>query len=72
VRTGTPLADVAAIAPFLLGSVQVCDAPLRLGGQDPIEEAGFERGRPALERTRRVLEATRALLRSVAGAAAGA
>lgn len=46
VRTGTSLADVAAIEPGLFGSVQLCDGPMHIAQQDLIEEASASRMAP--------------------------
>jgi sugar phosphate isomerase/epimerase len=42
-RTGTPLAELGAIAPELFGSVQICDGPLQIDAQAAREEAAYER-----------------------------
>ena len=44
-RTGTPLAEVAALDPSLIGSAQVCDGPAK-APDDLLEEASFSRGIP--------------------------
>ena len=43
VRTGTTLAQVAAIEPALFGSVQICDGPLTIDPKTLAEEASAER-----------------------------
>jgi sugar phosphate isomerase/epimerase len=43
VRTGTPLSDVAAIDPALIGSFQICDGPLQITASELVEEASSSR-----------------------------
>jgi sugar phosphate isomerase/epimerase len=43
IRTATPMSDVAALDPALIGSVQICDGPKAIPDDQLIEEAGFSR-----------------------------
>jgi sugar phosphate isomerase/epimerase len=43
IRTATPMSDVAALDPALVGSVQICDGPKVIPDDQLIEEAGFSR-----------------------------